>query len=70
MQALLKFLSGKKTYIVAILSVISGVASWASNKESFSTAVTNVPGLLIFLGGVSAAVRAAVAKVEAALSLK
>jgi hypothetical protein len=61
------FLSGYKTYIVAFVSVVTAFSAYLDGKESFSTALTSTPGLLLFLGSGLAAVRSAIARIESKL---
>lgn len=67
MNELVNFLKGKKTYITALVSVVTGVWSYIHGKISFSEAVQSVPGLMVYLGTAVATLRAAVSKVEDAV---
>ena len=67
MQSDIKFLSGVKTYLVAAASVITAVVAYLDGSQKFSTAITSVPGALLFLGTGLAALRSALAKIEAKL---
>lgn len=64
MQKDIKLLSGLKTYLIAALSAVTAVLAYLNGKESLSTALTSVPGALLYLGAGLAALRAAVAKLE------
>lgn len=61
------FLSGLKTYLVSAAAVITAVIAYLDGSQKFSTAITSFPGALLFLGSGMAALRAALAKVEAKL---
>lgn len=62
MSALIESLKGKKTYIVAVLTVIYAITGLATGQISFVMAVTLI---LPFAGGLST-LRAAIAKIEQA----
>jgi type IV secretory pathway VirB2 component (pilin) len=70
MNQILVWLQGKKTYFSALVSAVAGAWAYLHGKESFSQAVQNVPGLLVYLGAIAASLRAAVSKVETAVKVK
>lgn len=65
MNNLLTWLQGKKTYVVALVSVVTGVSAYLKGKESLTTALTNVPGLMVYAGGLVASLRAGLARLQA-----
>lgn len=50
-------LSGYKTYLASAISILTGVLAYANGKESLSTALTSVPGLMAYLGLIAASMR-------------
>jgi hypothetical protein len=67
MQSFIKFLQGKKTYIGAAVAIATGVSAYLKGNESFTTALTSIPGVMVYLGGLASTLRAAFAKIEAVL---
>lgn len=61
------FLSGFKTYLVSAATIVTAVIAYLDGSQKFSTAITSVPGALLFLGTGLAALRSALAKIEAKL---
>ena len=64
---IINLLKGKKTYLVSIISALTGLLAYLNGHESLSTALTNIPGLMVYVGGLAASLRAAAKKVEVKL---
>jgi hypothetical protein len=62
---LVNLLKGYKTYLASAVAVVTGLSAYLHGASSLSTALTSVPGLLVYLGAIAAALRAGVAKAHA-----
>jgi hypothetical protein len=65
--SLTNFLSGYKTYITSFVTAVTAIAAYLDGDQKFSTAITSVPGALLFLSATAASLRAALGKIEAKL---
>jgi hypothetical protein len=55
---------GWKTYGVSALAILTGVITYIHSSQSLSTALTGVPGLLVYLGTLGSTIHAAIARIE------
>jgi hypothetical protein len=67
-MSLFSGLKGYKTYIVSAVAALTGIIGYFHGTQSFSTALTSAPGLLVFLGGLATTLRAGIKKVELAIN--